>query len=82
MDSFSFVYDDHFQPGVVLLGIVQDDVPSFNISLRSRSYQRKTIRLGAVQIKPNRLSLDAGGQCEIMTGVVIYFLGMAHQFLP
>jgi hypothetical protein len=35
MDSFSFVYADHFQPGVVLLGSVQDNVPTFNISLRS-----------------------------------------------
>jgi hypothetical protein len=30
----SFVYG-HFQSGVMLLGIVQDDVPTFNISLRS-----------------------------------------------
>jgi hypothetical protein len=29
------LYEYDFQPGVVLLGFVQDDVPSFNVSLRS-----------------------------------------------
>jgi hypothetical protein len=33
-DSFSFVYAEHFQPERVLLGFVQDNVPTFNISLR------------------------------------------------
>ena len=34
MDLFSFVYAEHFQPEHVLLGFVQDNVRTFNISLR------------------------------------------------
>src|SRR6202043_524365 len=42
----------------------------------------RTIRLDAVQIKPNRLALDAGRECDVMIRLVLYFVGMAHQFLP
>jgi len=63
----SFVYAEHFEPGVVLLGSVQDNVPTFNISLRPITLSKidQTCALRAKDVHPKaqsfRLSIIVHG---------------------
>ena len=57
---FAFIiYADHFQPGVLLLGSVPDDVLTFNISLRSIALGEidQTRALRAKDVHPKAQSL-------------------------